>query len=306
MLKVLKGAWQMFNPNNKTEIGSSKQYSHRSDEFHQLMIDLEMTFKQKFGLQGWKIVFVTGSGTLVNEMVLRGFKKRFLIYNSGGKFAKRLVELNKSFINDEPHDYCAYTLYETSTSFSNPISTIPFELASDLLFADMISAFPYYDVPDEIDIFTCVSGKQLGGYPGIGIIAMRSKCYAELADPVESYMSLGHWVNWSDTKHETPYTPAIALYADLLERLKGFDLQGFRNTINGRRMSLTNNLPKNYVVGEGPVLSITKNGLDSLLRKSLIDDLDLYETPDLYQVFLWSGIEELYSAFHNALYAATE
>ena len=283
----------MFYPNKKTSFNGKVNFSHRSSAFHSLMIDLEQAFKEKFGLQDYKLIFVTGSGTLVNEMVLEGFVPIFYVYGQG-KFENRLRDLRKK-VNKKDLSGNAYVQYETSESKCNK----EFYSNNDysLVFSDCISSFPYYDIPANCDVFTTVSGKQLGAHAGIGIIGLNKKAIDQLEPIEESYLSLSKHLEYSVFKNETPYTPAMPLYLDLLKEVQAFDLDRYRRMIDRRREMLEDVIPAEFIVGEGPVLSVKKEFFDKLFYGDngfYKNQYNFYETPIYYQLFLWSEFTTAY------------
>lgn len=275
----------MFGPNVKAD-ERGFYYHHRENEFHKIMLDLEIVFKEKFGYYDYNILFITGSGTFVNEIVVNSYISKFEFLDTDGTFGKRLASiptLRDKKLNLNSASY-AYPLYETSTSSFNSRE----HKETDIVFMDAVSAFPYYK--PKCDIFTTVSSKQLGAFPVLGIIAF--KLGEMYFDQIEgTCLNLREHLEYHRFKWETRNTPAIPLYYDLLKTLETFDLEKFRQKIDYRRELLTSKIPPEEIIGTGPVLTIRFH--DSLFLE-ISKKYNLYESKTGHQIFLWSGTDEEY------------
>lgn len=276
----------MFGPNQRAT--HKKSYTHRDAEFKSILRDLQQLFCEKFKLNDHVVLFVTGPGTLANEIVVNsclwGMDAHY-----GGKFGKRLSNQIKER-NEGTKLVKAYVYYETSTSTLNQRPFNP------TVFADMISAFPYY-LPDAIDIWTTVSSKQLGALPVLGIIVIK-KTMLNIFYEQSNYtvLDLHNYLAYAKDD-QTPTTAAIPLYVDLLERLQKFNRAKMVSKINSRREQLEAVVPQEYIIGVGPVLTIR----DEFLSNEIIEKYSLYKGDNVHQVFLWSGENNQYENFIKEL-----
>jgi aspartate aminotransferase-like enzyme len=270
----------MFGPNTLTEFDSVDNYHHRSDEFRKLLTDIELEFVEKFGLQDYDILFLTGNGTFANEAVIYSLKYPLQVEYPDADFGLRLARTAAAHPKwgDRSRTVAVYTVYETSISRHN------LEPVGELLFADMVSAFPYWLPSKSVDIFTTVSSKQLGALPVLGIVGIRKGL--NILDPgVWSSLSLSTHLRFRE-QHETMTTPAIPLYVDLLRAVREFDRDSFIEKIDRRRRMVIDAVGLENVIGDGPVVT---------LRKCKATDIPgTYPAKTGSQVFLWSGTDMEY------------
>ena len=287
----------MFDPNCETLFEKKNVgFSHRSDKFKTILIELENIFKTKFGLPEDSIVlFITGSGTLVNEIVLSSMKPHSIFLNVDDEKEKFGIRLKNQALKYEVQTKASLisgqVQYETSISKE-------YRICSSTIFVDAISSFPFYKVPSWVECFTTVGGKQLGSYAGIGIIVIQNRDFLERLRIINesrrtSYLNIFEHIN-SCYYHETPYTPSICLVYDLLRKISAFDIEKHRKKIFDRRDSLEYIIPKEFIIGVGPVLSLRK---DLFISCHIPVIYDLYETKELFQIFLWSGSNKQYEQF---------
>jgi aspartate aminotransferase-like enzyme len=289
----------MFGPNVKT--GTHGMYMHhREQRFRNLVLELNSAFQETFQLPDYEFLFVTGSGTLVNEILVRSFRSMWTVAQVEGKFTKALTAMNQLYhpANDtivpaKKKVYgIAYVRYETSTSHVVMVPHPMHGIIDSLVFADCISSFPYYSINDA-DIFTTVSCKQIGADPVLGIIGYKRELRLEtfFKSIPGSVHDLFSYVAAAGIG-ETPHTPSIGLYQSLLDRIRGFQVAAFRDWLRARIQKFA--FLSDTIIGEGPVLTIpfTYPGITTVA-----DKWKLYRSPVGYQVFLWSGtdfqIEEL-------------
>jgi len=286
----------MFGPNVKTD-ERGIYYHHREGMFHSILESLENVLANKFGLEEYEFVFLTGSGTTANETVIFSFRQRFTFLFTDADFGQRLVNISEAHNKRLPVvSQIAYPLYETSISRLNIVEDLG--TTDALVFLDMVSAFPYYLPPKGTAIWTTVSGKQLGAYPVLGIIGIHKEL--DLGDYVIN--SHGSCLNllshlWYRKQHETNTTPAIPLYYDLLQQLLHFDRGALVKKINTRRKKIVHLIGIDNVMGVGPVVTFKPN--DKLVPIAV--DFNLYKSKAGFQVFLWSGTDGEYEAFYRAL-----
>lgn len=246
-------------------------FHHRSASFHDLLDKAEKTLRDAFGLHGYDLFFVTGCGTLVNEMAAYSLKDPLKI-SGRGKFTDRLK--NQLVLYEK---YSPVARGSAGVAYETPLCAYN---SRPLVLADMVSAFPYY-LPTA-PIWTTVSGKQLNGLPGLGIIGIDKECWSLIKDETESVLSLRKWRRYKES-HETPYTPAVSLLEDLIDRVSDFDLDAFRKKIKTRKRML---MP--FGRGHGPVMNLVVS--DEIAKK-----FGLYQTANgTSQVFLYAGEDQKY------------
>jgi aspartate aminotransferase-like enzyme len=278
----------MFGPNAMTKFGVENYSHHRSTHFRELMMVLTHEFATKFDLPNdATVLFITGSGSLVNEIVIASVEGPFYVYGGGATFGDRLFACadkhDKAINVDLLEVHSLSCRYETSVSRAQQ-----FGYKRGLRVVDMVSAFPYYMPEETTDIWTTVSGKALGGYPGIGIIVIRGRAWEHIKPPIESYLSLrSHAKAWP----EPLYTPAMPLLYDLAAKIENFDRKEFVARIDRRRAWLEDVVPSENIVGEGPVFTISE------LDETFANKWGLYKALGGWQLFLWSGTDEQYKAF---------
>ncbi len=175
-----------------------------------------------------------------------------------------------------------YAAYETSISRLNEAPS------GRHIFADMVSAFPYYLPPKNVDIFTTVSSKQLGALPVLGIVGIR-KGLDVWGPETWSILSIPAHLRFR-AKHETMTTPATPLYVDLLRALRAFDRKSLIEKIDRRRAQVVKAVGQENVIGEGPVVTLKPGGIVNQLAQ----DWGFYRSQVGPQVFLWSGTDEQY------------
>ena len=277
----------MFGPNVTT--GETEYYHHRGPHFRLLLETLEAEFVEKFGLQEYDILFLTGNGTLANEAVIYSLCMPSVFVRANAEFGGRLrlaAEAHEPKIDSGSACGC-YVAYETSISCRNGR---PF--SDTLMFCDMVSAFPYY-LPKDVDIFTTVSSKQLGALPVLGIVGIRKGLDVWKAE-TWSILSIAAHLRFR-AKHETMTTPAIPLYVDLLRVVRTFDRAQFKDKIDRRRAQVVTSVGEENVIGEGPVVTLKPNSMTERLAARA----GLYRSPVGPQVFLWSGTDEQYEEIFN-------
>jgi len=292
----------MFGPNNKPD------YHHRGNQFKELYSELERYFLElaKLDSTEWRVFFITGSGTLANEIMMHSVVDKIRVSTNGhfsDRFRDYLTQHDK--IQRDAVTGSSYNVigcvYETSESKYNENVDIPRASSVALVLADCVSSFPYYGIPDNVDMWTTVSGKQLGCNPGISMVVVKKDVfYSGLIKPIEdSYLSLSRYATYAD-QSQTPNTPAINLMEELLENLKNnFNTRHIHLTIDERRKKILELLPPDSVIGEGPVLTLT---IDDYRVEGLVFEFDLYNNSSKGpQIFLWSGDDSSYESLYAEL-----
>ncbi len=273
------------------------RFHHREPRFRVLFMELSDAFREKFHLSSnSSVLFLPGSGTFANEAVINSLYSAVSVHREKGEFASRLARLCSKYRRyDSSSPYRLAVHYETGESYFEP------KLPDDVVFLDAVSSFPYYDVPERMPIWTTVSGKQLGGYPGVAIVVLnsRGRTFLHSASYEYSCLNLMRYEEYA-AKSETPHTPALPILADLLQRIEKFNLAEHRLMIDDRRDRLMQVVPTTEVVGEGPVFSIR----NSIPLNSVADKWHLYKGAGVRQVFLWSGTDSDYNLLIDDLQKA--
>lgn len=265
-------------------------FSHRSPEFNALFIDTQYRLLHFAGLDYQKdmALFVTGSGTLANEIVMSSMSQQPYI-NTKGEFSRRLTETRDLYWHGDDN--------VSRLNFGVQFETADCEFVTcDNNFAvDCVSAFPFYPLPAKARIMTTVSSKQLGAETGLSIIFIRD--YRELLTTgfidgaKRSYLSLSRYIQYA-LKNETPNTPAIGLIQSLNDRLKVFKIEAERERISGYWRRIQDALQARQLYASmshgAPKPVITFRGINELFT-----DLGLYSNSGNPQLFLWSADDEL-------------
>lgn len=289
----------MFGPNVKTAIHGPYMH-HREQRFRNMLKELNEQCQRAFDLPDYEFLFVTGSGTMANEIVISSFGTRWRVLYDDAKFGKMLADMNEA--HHPKHTQrpfkpqgLAYVRYETSISQQNKVANQ--EKPDEIVFADCVSSFPFYPI-DGADIFTTVSSKQIGAYPIISIIGYIKSLRIEYFLRTAGVLDLGGYIDAAAT-NQTPHTPAIPLYQNLLDILRTFDLDQFRSGLQERIHKFSHlTIIQEHRIGTGPVITLSDKmpGLEDLVAK-----WNLYRSPAGYQIFLWSGtdwqVDELYRDF---------
>ena len=262
----------MFNPNPQ------EKYHHRSIKFKEIMKELDFAFKEKFDLWDYTLLFINGSGSLANEIVISSFPYNFKI-DSGFffKFANQLKQLNKCHKKMFLPKKMMNVRYETSNSTLN---------RGWYWLDDCVSSFPYYPIMS--DVFTTVSSKQLGANAIISIIGIHKNVMVPIIDN-NSNLNINTYLETRE-QYQTPHTPSINSYIDLLEKVKNFDLYNHRKKIDERMMRLSLRFKKEY---DAPVYFISKESINEEIAKKY----DLYKVPGGYQIFTYAGTNEEFNQF---------
>jgi aspartate aminotransferase-like enzyme len=262
-----------------------------------LLSDLEEAFVSCFGLSDYRYLFVTGSGTFVNEIVISSLKNRLIMRFIDGEFGRRLYRMqqsSKEFRLSQRH--LAAPLYETSISRLNDLG----DEVSNYMFLDMVSAFPYYMPPRGIPIWTTVSSKQIGALPVLGIIAIHKSLMGRgvFVEQPGSCLDVITYLEYREIS-QTPHTPAMPLYQDLLDTLRSFDRKKLCKKIDSRICQILDVVGTKRVIegGRGPV--ITFEDFDRL--DEVANAFGLYKGRVGYQVFLWTGTDQQYDGFCKVL-----
>lgn len=276
----------MFGPNNIPEI------HHRESAFEELYAETKQNFLKLAKLDPllWDVFFITGSGTCAIETMLYSLSDDVSI-SSMGHFSDRAMAYlkeNNKYATTSKNVY--KVIYETAASEYNN--------KSEVTVGDCVSSFPYYK--PQGDIWATVSSKQLGCSPGLSVVCVKKDLwYTGRLNPANgSYMSLGKY-KIKDLINQTPHTPAIGLLREFNTKLATFDVGSHKAMIDSRREEIIKHIPKEFIIGEGPVVTI-KNV--HYTTEQLMSELDLYNNSSTGpQIFLWSGTDEQYKKLYSTL-----
>jgi aspartate aminotransferase-like enzyme len=233
---------------------------HRTPEFSEIMKNCTEGLKELFGTEG-DVYLISGSGTAGMEAAIASFSKldRITCIDNGkfgdrlGKIASRytqvdvlsfewgksidLEEVEKSLENGS--QAVAFVHNETSTGILNPAEEIA-KIArkhSALVIMDGITSVGGEEVKmDEwgVDVAIVGSQKCLGIPPGLAAVAVNEKAWEFYNEKAPFYLDLAAYrkklKDW-----QTPYTPAVPLFAALDEAIKMIREEGLEKRIERHR-----------------------------------------------------------------------
>ncbi|ARM76517.1 pyridoxal-phosphate-dependent aminotransferase family protein [Acidianus manzaensis] len=236
---------------------ATKVVNHRSDEFRQVVKNLEELMSEHFNSE--RTALLTGSGTLaVESMVFSLLKKQEkVIVLTYGEFSNRLLdsikrretdiiayskkfgegfsieEVKKIVEENKDADSVALVHNETSTgiAFRNLEEVSKIVKGSGKKFlVDSVSGFAAYKIDVnswKIDAVATGSQKALASVPGMGFVALSDEGVENLNEDIPNYLNLKLALKFQD-KNETPFTPSTgAFYASLraaeLLKLEGIE-----------------------------------------------------------------------------------
>tara|TARA_A100001201_G_scaffold143528_1_gene145588 strand:- start:464 stop:1321 length:858 start_codon:yes stop_codon:yes gene_type:complete len=282
----------MFGPNTHIKSKSIVSYSHRDNEFFDLYKDTVKRFKKIFNLNNYDILMIPGSGTIGIESVIYSLKDTVRVVGCDGVFFRRWKKMIEAY-NKTGNENNLYCQLETSVSQYN--------IGNDSI-VDGISSFPYYDVPEDTEIFITCGNKQLGTYPGLAIVCVRKDFWNKLINSdVMSYLNLSRYRDYS-IKNQTPSTAPTHLFNHFNKILRNFNISELRNKINNMSDLLVNSIGSSYIIGEKrcPVITVNKD----VIPIELANKYQLYginTDSENYQFFTYSCDEKIYKRFCKEL-----
>lgn len=243
----------MFGPNVSSSIRVQIDYHHREEKFFSIYENILRRFRSIFQIDdSFEIVIVTGSGTASIETVISSYRGTFRVGGAEGTFRNRWIELARHYHKLDDRGDLIIVQLETSKSILNdPGDEEPF-------FVDGISSFPYYDIHPKAKIFVTVSSKILGAAPVIGIVLFKKNLVDRfIAADDFTYFNLNRLLIYGRDR-QTPHTPAIPLFADLLAKLERFDLPKTRARIDHHSEILLDAFGEENFIGQRrcPVLTL--------------------------------------------------
>lgn len=279
----------MFGPNTKKKIDQNVETSHRSRSFRILYKDLTQRFKQIFGLEGWSVLFLNGSGTLGIESVIRSVKFNVKTIGHEGRFTKRWAQMCQAYKNpNTKREESLSCLLETSVSSF-------FE--SDNLIVDGVSAFPFKPIPKEAKIFITSSNKILGSISGLSIVCIKDAALIK-EDLTFSYLNLFLHLQAS-SKNETLTTASDATYKDFYESMNKLNIEKTIRKIKTNSKLISEAIGKEKITGESvcPVITVQKKHIHPKVSQKY----DFYDGEDKWHIFTYSEEEESYMKLRKDL-----
>lgn len=283
-----------FGPNAEVSFSIELIGSHRDSKFKSLYRETTSEFQRQFGLDDYDILFLPGGGTLGIEAVMASSISPIEVAGCEGVFRGRWREM-ASIYNAEKTGNPKQLSCHVETSVSTHQ-----ELGTPIL--DVVSSFPYFDVPATCDVFVLASNKQLGSLAGLAIVGVRKEKFENYFRGGElSYLSLRRYLDASMT-NELPSTVGTYLFDALLKSLRTFDKNAHRSNMNSVCDEIVDFFGADSIVGDhrGPVITVLKEAIPARVAA----EWNLYEksTPHpSYQFFTYSAPKARYTQFLEAV-----
>lgn len=292
----------------------------RTSDFSEKMKEIECLIKKMtYAVEEDKVILLTTSGTGAMEATVIncfGTDDKLLVI-SGGSFGKRFcdicdvhgfdydtisLEFGKALTSEELAKYSGrgysgllVNLDETSTGQLYDLEMLSAFCRSNdmLLVVDAISAFLADEIDfskNNIDALIVSSQKALSLSPGLSIIELSKRMCERVnrSDPKSFYMDLKMYLRDME-RGQTPFTPAVGIILELLDRLRMIEASGgveheigltrfraeyFRSKIAGLPITLPEYRLSNAVT---PIIFNNHNAYD--IFEKLRKDYDLTVTP---------------------------
>jgi len=283
----------VFGPNQ------TPHFHHRCDTFKTFYARAQAAFRKAFDISpDFEVVFLLGGGTVAAETILRSVSCAVQFEDYHRDFCGRALRIYTGMlpqIATRPLRNCAnfYVQYETGDSEFN---VCPERDGTGPIICDAVSSFPYYEIPDDVDIWFTVSGKQIGAEPGLSIVVVRKT----LIHDSDILLKGGYSTMSLDTHllcargNEVLNTPAFCLLESLMQACESFDGKyEHRMRIDARRMMLEDTFSGDALKGDGPVVTVYLGAIS----EALIEKYDLYRHHGNVQLFLWTGDSPWYKQF---------
>lgn len=243
----------MFGPNVTSIINAKIDFHHREPKFFDIMRSIKFIFNEKFNLNDeFEIIIQTGSGSLAIETVINSFVGKFNLVGIEGNFKNRWGNMLNTYNKSNIEGKQFHVQYETSKSTHNR------DFDDNSFFVDGVSSFPYFKIPNNAKIFVTVSSKILGAGPVLGIILIHKSILGDFIDEnVETYLNIKRLVKFN-SQNQTPTTPALPLYFDLLKKLENFDTNQSISNINKVSDMIVSYFGVDSIIGDakGPVITL--------------------------------------------------
>ncbi len=279
-----------FGPNTEIQIPIDLRGSHRDENFRILYRETTTIFQQSFNLEDFDILFLPGGGTLGVEATMASARQPITVIGCDGVFKDRWSQMSSRYNDGRTGESLALSCHiETSVSVFQ-------EYGTPIL--DVVSSFPYYQIPDSCDVFISASNKQLRSLAGLAIVGVRKGKFEKYFRESEmSYLSLGRYLN-SALQGEIPSTVGTYLFDVLRGSIMRFNLDTHRKEIDSICEMFVNRLGESVFLGDfkGPVLTIRREAIPERVARKW----NLYEKarPDAsYQIFTYSTKKKNYELF---------
>ena len=283
----------MFGPNTYIKHNSVISYSHRDKEFINIYERVSDKFSEKFNLEDYDILFIPGSGTIGMESIFYSNNSSINVIGNEGVFKKKWQSFSDLYKKNTHSSIDLFCSLETSNS------TI-FKKENSIV--DAISSFPYYSIPKDTKIIATCSNKQLGGFPGLAIVAVKKDYWSYLKSPEEfSYLNLSRYLDFSK-KNQTPSTAPTQIFEHFETVLDHFKLSKLKSKINTNSEKIIESIGLENIIGEAqcPVITIKKEFIPIDIAKKF----QLYgvnTNGSNYQIFTYSCDDRDYDLFCKEL-----
>tara|TARA_B110000483_G_scaffold209083_1_gene255148 strand:- start:43 stop:894 length:852 start_codon:yes stop_codon:yes gene_type:complete len=274
----------MFGPNQHLEYLVNVKESHRDSSFCYKYLKTVDKFKEKFHLQDYDILFIGGGGTIGIESIFFSCKNKIEVIGREGVFKDRWQKLSELYCKKSNKKTNLFCQLETSNSQT---------FHQENCYVDAISSFPYYDIPNSSKVFATCSNKQLGSLIGLSIVAVKKDCWSDFIDEhTFSYLNLSRY-KFFQKSNQTPSTTPTYIFEHLLCKLKNFDVDRLRETVDDNCKKIRSKISEENIIGESncPVITIKK----SSIKKELAEKYQIYginNNSKYYQIFTYNNEPE--------------
>lgn len=191
------------------------------------------------------IVFVRGhfGMRLCKQVIEAGFKTHVVELDENEDYLSKLIKI----LGTEKNIKFAFSVHhETSLGCLVPFHKIYTILKSYQIYlcVDMISSLASETINllqnECCDAFVSVSGKAIGGFPGVGIVGLSNALQELILNNVQlhSTLCLTSALKAFLNRCETPFTPAVPIFAALHEALKRIETEGLVHKIERHRKDI--------------------------------------------------------------------
>ena len=191
------------------------------------------------------IVFVRGHFglRLCKQVTEAGFKLYIVEVNESEDYIPKLITI----LNTVKNIKFAFSVHhETSLGCLVPFHKIYNILSANNVFlcVDMISSLGSESINllqnEQCDAFASVSGKAMGSYAGVGIVGLSHSLQELILRNAErhSTLCLTTAIKYYSDRRETPFTPAVPLFAALNEALKRIEQEGLAQKISRHKSDM--------------------------------------------------------------------
>jgi aspartate aminotransferase-like enzyme len=278
-----------FGPNAELAVSFDLFGSHRDPNFRSLFEKTRDKFLEVFSLEEFDLLFLPGGGTLGIESVISSSIHPVDVKGVDGVFRTRWTEMARLYNESKTGQAVSLSCHlETSVSHFQ-------DLGTPIL--DVVSSFPYYQIPESCDIFVLASNKQLNSIAGLAIVGVRKgKLDTYFRESELSYLSLRRYFD-AASHDELPSTVGTYLFEVLLRSLEVFDPLKHRENVDQVCDAFVDVLGEDMFLGDlRPVLTIKQEAIP----REFARDWTLYEKQSpipSYQIFTYSAPKASYMDF---------